>query len=60
VPVPPPGPAVLTQVVVRPAPLGRLGLTAGAVGAAMVTGLLLGAWLRGPARRPSDGRRSGP
>lgn len=51
-PVVPPSPAVFTQVVVRAEPLG-----ATAVGAALVTGLLVGVWLGGtvPARRRSGG-----
>jgi membrane protein len=50
----PPAPAVLTQVVVRSGPPG---VSAGAVGAAVVTGVLVGAWLRGAARRwPARGR----
>lgn len=46
-PVPPPAAAVLSHVVVRQEPFG-----AAAVGAAVVTGVVVGAWLRGPARRP--------
>jgi membrane protein len=52
VPVTPPAPAVLRPVVVRPEPLG-----APAVGVALVTGLLLGAWLRGAAQRSNRGRK---
>jgi membrane protein len=43
--VPPPRPAVFTQVVVRAEPRGT---TAGAVGVGVVTGLLVGLWLRAP------------
>jgi membrane protein len=56
VPPPPPAPAVLTHLVVRSAP--PAGVTAGAVGAAVVTGVLVGAWLGGTARRwPVRGRK---
>ena len=55
VPLAPPAPAVLTHVVVRSGPAGG---TAGAVGAAVVTGVLVGAWLSGTARRwPVRGRK---
>lgn len=55
VPVAPPVAAVIRpHVVVRP---GAPGATAGAVGAAMLAGLLVGVWLRGTAPRLSGGRR---
>lgn len=56
VPGPPPGPAVLAQVVVRSEPRGT---TTGAVGAALVTGLVVGAWLRGREGRRPGIRQSG-
>lgn len=53
VPVAPPAPAVLSHVVVRSGPSA---VSAGAVGAAVLTGVLVGAWLRGPAHRSVRGR----
>lgn len=59
-PVPPPVPAVIRpHVVVRP---GSPGVRAGAIGAAMLAGLLFGVWLRGTAPlrtalRPGGRRR---
>jgi membrane protein len=53
-PVPPPVPAVLTHVVVRSE---RPAATVGAVGAAVMTGVLIGAWLRCTAQRSVRGRK---
>ena len=53
-PVPPPVPAVLTHVVVRSE---RPAATVGAVGAAVMTGVLIGAWPRCTAQRSIRGRK---
>jgi membrane protein len=53
-PVPPPVPAVVTHVVVRSE---RPVATVGAVGAAVMTGVLIGAWLRCTAQRSVRGRK---